>query len=365
MATSFNQFQSLFETLTSPVQMQVSYDRSSIGQDLPASSSPYIPYSNSYSAHSTTSFARPALSTVPQPRAGMEDEEQLQMAAAWAEIERQCTPPQGGHGPGMYRPQHPHALPRNELRHSQPVYTPEVEYALPPIQYYSPHIGNLGADVQPVSHGMWEYQPSPPTMEYAQPTQIMQTGSWEDRDSRVLKGKKHVCAVCSKKFNRPSALVTHTSVHTGVKPYMCRRDGCGRTFSVQSNLRRHQRTHERKEAQARETGCQIDPTISSDPTSFSSPFGSSLSLSPEFAYQNSQQLVDWYPYQQPFSTTSPPDPSLSPEMTMTGMRSMPSVMGGGNTVSSTPRRGPGGLSEVPNGYGPFQWDITVGAIVPT
>lgn len=79
--------------------------------------------------------------------------------------------------------------------------------------------------------------------------------------------------VCDKRFNRPSSLNTHMSVHTGAKresglvtlcppfpldllpwpsstcqsgtpltpAYQCLREGCGRRFSVSSNLRRHER----------------------------------------------------------------------------------------------------------------------------
>ncbi|EIW67117.1 hypothetical protein M231_03751 [Tremella mesenterica] len=61
-----------------------------------------------------------------------------------------------------------------------------------------------------------------------------------------LKAKKHVCPVCDKRFNRPSSLQTHMSVHTGAKPYVCKRQDCGRRFSVSSNLRRHERTHEQR-----------------------------------------------------------------------------------------------------------------------
>ena len=56
--------------------------------------------------------------------------------------------------------------------------------------------------------------------------------------------KKHKCKVCDKRFARPSSLQTHMYSHTGEKTYACRANGCGRHFSVVSNLRRHQKVHE-------------------------------------------------------------------------------------------------------------------------
>lgn len=55
--------------------------------------------------------------------------------------------------------------------------------------------------------------------------------------------KKHKCKVCDKRFTRPSSLQTHMYSHTGEKPFVCHMGGCGRQFSVVSNLRRHQKVH--------------------------------------------------------------------------------------------------------------------------
>ena len=53
--------------------------------------------------------------------------------------------------------------------------------------------------------------------------------------------KKHKCKVCDKRFTRPSSLQTHMYSHTGEKPFACNVEGCGRHFSVVSNLRRHRK----------------------------------------------------------------------------------------------------------------------------
>ncbi|PVU88609.1 hypothetical protein BB559_005499 [Furculomyces boomerangus] len=60
--------------------------------------------------------------------------------------------------------------------------------------------------------------------------------------------KRYLCNVCHKFFARPSTLATHMHSHTGEKPYRCDYKGCGKSFSVMSNLRRHQKIHERQQS---------------------------------------------------------------------------------------------------------------------
>ncbi|KAI8333709.1 hypothetical protein BC941DRAFT_401341 [Chlamydoabsidia padenii] len=59
------------------------------------------------------------------------------------------------------------------------------------------------------------------------------------------RNERYACHICQKRFNRPSALQTHSYTHTGEKPYACDFQGCGRRFSVVSNLRRHSKVHSR------------------------------------------------------------------------------------------------------------------------
>ncbi|KAG0142300.1 hypothetical protein CROQUDRAFT_10984, partial [Cronartium quercuum f. sp. fusiforme G11] len=59
------------------------------------------------------------------------------------------------------------------------------------------------------------------------------------KTDRPKRKRMHVCDICGKDFNRPSALLLHASVHTGERSNFC--NVCGRSFSNLSNLRRHQR----------------------------------------------------------------------------------------------------------------------------
>ncbi|KAL2266623.1 hypothetical protein VTJ83DRAFT_5975 [Remersonia thermophila] len=87
---------------------------------------------------------------------------------------------------------------------------------------------------QPQSHMLSAQPPAPQSM----------MSSFSSRVSSNTQ-KKHKCKVCDKRFTRPSSLQTHMYSHTGEKPFGCEVEGCGRRFSVVSNLRRHKKVHSR------------------------------------------------------------------------------------------------------------------------
>ncbi|KAK4127073.1 hypothetical protein N657DRAFT_653406 [Parathielavia appendiculata] len=107
-------------------------------------------------------------------------------------------------------------------------------------------IESLSGRTLPRPQGLMSNQPPAP--------QSMM-GSFSSRVSSSTQ-KKHKCKVCDKRFTRPSSLQTHMYSHTGEKPFGCEVEGCGRRFSVVSNLRRHKKVHKRGGETPSDTGSE-------------------------------------------------------------------------------------------------------------
>ncbi|OMH85732.1 Zinc finger protein [Zancudomyces culisetae] len=79
--------------------------------------------------------------------------------------------------------------------------------------------------------------------------------------------KRYLCNICHKLFSRPSTLATHMHSHTGEKPYKCTYKHCGKSFSVMSNLRRHQKIHERQNS----IKSSLEKSVKTSVSNFSDP----------------------------------------------------------------------------------------------
>ncbi|KAF3922962.1 hypothetical protein ABW20_dc0102157 [Dactylellina cionopaga] len=116
--------------------------------------------------------------------------------------------------------------------------------------YYSGSMDSAGTDITSISDMYDASRPNLPRPMGMIHSQMMghpsgQAAMMGQFNSRVQSNttKKHRCKVCDKRFTRPSSLQTHMYSHTGEKPFACEVEGCGRQFSVVSNLRRHRKVH--------------------------------------------------------------------------------------------------------------------------
>ncbi|KAF1944280.1 hypothetical protein EJ02DRAFT_105112 [Clathrospora elynae] len=99
---------------------------------------------------------------------------------------------------------------------------------------------SLPSSYQP--HGMPLPVPAPsPAPNGSNPWQHHHYISTSSQSQFPQSQDRYICSTCSKAFSRPSSLRIHSHSHTGEKPYKCPQPGCGKAFSVRSNMKRHER----------------------------------------------------------------------------------------------------------------------------
>ncbi|KAI9882834.1 MAG: hypothetical protein M1823_005420 [Watsoniomyces obsoletus] len=125
-------------------------------------------------------------------------------------------PPPQHPGPGHPPPTDPMGRPLDWYQHP-PLYQPYAPHG-PPGVLGNAALGMPGTN--PLQHH--HYSPS------------SQAGFPPSQD-------RYICQTCSKAFSRPSSLRIHSHSHTGEKPFKCPHEGCGKAFSVRSNMKRHER----------------------------------------------------------------------------------------------------------------------------
>lgn len=119
-------------------------------------------------------------------------------------------------------------------RHTHPVGSTEFTSRAQQSGPQSPHSSTSTSSSN--SSGVWQHH------HYFSPAAVSSSPTFSVVQDR------YVCTSCSKAFSRPSSLRIHSHSHTGEKPFKCPHRGCGKAFSVRSNMKRHER------------GCHADRT---------------------------------------------------------------------------------------------------------
>ena len=151
-----------------------------------------------------------------------------------------------------------HIMKRQSLP-SQPNVSPYIAspYATSPYTH-SPGAmsnGSFYSPSDPSYTGLYHQRPLPSNFPPQQPMQVHSTPAlpprnpWEhhhyisasSQASFPQSQDRYICQTCNKAFSRPSSLKIHSHSHTGEKPFKCPHAGCGKAFSVRSNMKRHER----------------------------------------------------------------------------------------------------------------------------
>ncbi|RYP12789.1 hypothetical protein DL765_007167 [Monosporascus sp. GIB2] len=86
---------------------------------------------------------------------------------------------------------------------------------------------------------------------YPSPPQQDEASSDSDSTSSILKDRPHShenrhldirpfkCTVCNKAFHQKASLRIHEDIHSGIRRYECKMDGCPKKFGTRGNLKNH------------------------------------------------------------------------------------------------------------------------------